>query len=398
MAKETTNSRYFIEVVAKSLDVLEVLESPPGGLTLSDICEHLNLTRSSVFRLLHTLEKRGWIERAHGGKKYRRVNRNRRYRVGYAMIGGQSNFAQDVSRGLQEASERHGMQLLVADNCFNADIALMNAQTFIKEGVDFVIECQVSSRMAPVIAHQLAQAGIPSLAIDIPQPDAVFFGVNNYEAGLTAGRALAEAAKIRWGGRVDKVILLECPDAGPTPQARITGALFGIEEMLGPVPRADVVHVDCHASLAESYRITQALLSGLPSDSRILIAAINDPSAVGAVRALESMNRAEYSLVVGHNATREARAELRNPASSLLGSVGYFPEKYGEQIIPLVIKVLQGAAVPPAIYIEHRMITRENVMQYYANDTDQSDQIERDVEAELLAEGRTAAPATLIFS
>jgi ribose transport system substrate-binding protein len=53
------------------------------------------------------------------------------------------------------------------------------------------------------------------------------------------------------------------------------------------------------------------------------------------------------------------------PNSCLIGSVGFFPEKYGEQIIPLVLKILAGEAVPPMVHIQHVFLNAKNLADYY---------------------------------
>ena len=40
----------------------------------------------------------------------------------------------------------------------------------------------------PVLADMLHKAGIPTLAIDIPMPNATYFGVDNYAAGVYGWR------------------------------------------------------------------------------------------------------------------------------------------------------------------------------------------------------------------
>ncbi|HZS03641.1 MAG TPA: substrate-binding domain-containing protein [Blastocatellia bacterium] len=366
MDKPNGSNKYFIEVVAKALDVLDAFRRPEDELTLSEIGRRANLSPSYTFRLLHTLEQKGWVRRVSGTKKFHRVNRTQQWRVGFAMQSGEFEFSRDVLLGLEEAAELHGVQLIVADNKNSEEAALQNAEMFVRQGVDFVIEFQVNERIAPIIAHMFAEAGIRCLAIDIPQPGAVFFGADNYRAGLMAGRALGEYARDHWGGRTDKVLLLELPQAGPVPQARMTGALNGIQEVIGPVPEADVVHLDCHGTYEDSYRVTLDCLRQLSPSERVLIAAINDPGAIGAVRAVHDAGRTrQTTVIVGQDATHGARAEMSRPDSCLLGSIGYFPEKYGEKIIPLVLKILGGEAVPPTAHIEHVLINRDNAALFY---------------------------------
>ena len=49
---------------------------------------------------------------------------------------------------------------------------------------------------SPLLAHMFAEARIPTMAIDIPQPGAVYYGVDNYRAGLMAGRIRVIIPKI----------------------------------------------------------------------------------------------------------------------------------------------------------------------------------------------------------
>ncbi len=64
-----------------------------------------------------------------------------------------------------------------------------------------MIEFQTDESVAPVIASKYLEAKIPMIAIDVPHPGATYFGANNYEAGLLAGRYLGKWANARWGGR-----------------------------------------------------------------------------------------------------------------------------------------------------------------------------------------------------
>jgi hypothetical protein len=51
--------------------------------------------------------------------------------------------------------------------------------------------------------------------------------------------------------------------------------------------------------------------------------------------------------------------ELQTPGSPLIGAVNYFPEKYGARILPIILQCLNGQPVPPATYIEHKLILRD---------------------------------------
>ena len=52
----------------------------------------------------------------------------------------------------------------------------------------------------------------------------------------------------------------------------------------------------------------------------------------------------------------------------MIGSVAYFPEKYGEAIMALALDKLNGKEVPPATFVRHQLITIDNIDAFYPND------------------------------
>jgi ribose transport system substrate-binding protein len=101
---------------------------------------------------------------------------------------------------------------------------------------------------------------------------------------------------------------------------------------------------------------------------RVLVGAINDPSALGALRAFQEAGRVDECAVMGQNASLEARSEIRTPGSRLIGSVAYFPERYGDGAISLALNILEGKPTPPAVFVKHQLVTRETVDKIYPDD------------------------------
>ena len=86
---------------------------------------------------------------------------------------------------------------------------------------------------------------------------------------------------------------------------------------------------------------------------------------------------------MGQNASPEGRAELRQPNTRLVGSVAYFPERYGDDLIRVSLDILNQRQVPPAVFVEHKLVTPSTVDHYYPNDR----------LAEFARTGSTAVPA-----
>ncbi|MCL5742358.1 MAG: helix-turn-helix domain-containing protein [Acidobacteria bacterium] len=361
--------RYLVETVWRACDVLEVFQSESELLRLSDIAARVGLSRPTVFRLLHTLERRGFVERV-GNHEFRlgiRPVRRKPYRLGYAGESMEFAFSRDVADSIARAAVQEGVDLLSLDNRYSSKAALRNVEIFIRERLDLVIEFQVDEHIAPVISSRLLAANIPLIAVEIPHPGATYYGGDNYGAGIIGGRHLGKWARTRWHGEIDGVILLELARAGALPNSRLTGVLAGLRETWPSFDEAKVVRLNGNGQFGQSLQAVRKHLRRARAE-RWLVAAMNDPSAVGAVRAFEEAGRLHSCAVVGHNASLEARVEMRRAGTSLVGSVGFFPERYGAGVMALAMDILRHKATPPAVFVKHQLVTPENVNHLYPND------------------------------
>lgn len=365
----SNHKRYIVESLVHASHVLNAFQSKDEVLRLKEIVSRTGLSKSMCFRLLYTLHSCGFLDKV-SGNQYRLISDlrpHRRYRIGYAGQGQQTSFPHEVETSLARAAESANVELVIVDNRYDARIALGNVDHLIREEIDLVIEFQTDEAVAPAIAQKYLEAGIPVIAIDIPHPASTYFGANNYEAGLIGGRHLGRWAIKHWQGDVQEILMIEISRAGQVPQARIHGMLAGIYEVLRPSDRVRVIRLDGDGQFKTTLECTRKYLRTSQA-KHILVGAANDPSALGALRAFEECGRAGNCAVVGHNAEPEGRAELREPRTRLIGSVAYFPEKYGSAIIRLALDILAHKATPPAVFIKHQLITPETVDQFYPND------------------------------
>ncbi len=210
--------------------------------------------------------------------------------------------------------------------------------------------------------EHLQSAYIPVIAIDIPMPGATFVGVDNYRAGLMAGRLAGTYASQMWDGRVDKVLSLGLPSSGPVPAARMQGQIDGLRESIA-VPDEQVLHLDSKNTYAEAHKVLTALLPTIASAYHVVILGINDEVTMGALAAFADAGVIEHVIAIGQGADQTARQELQRPGSRLIGSVTSFPEHYGELIISTALQILQGKQVPPAIYTHHMLVLSEETKQ-----------------------------------
>jgi ribose transport system substrate-binding protein len=357
---------YQIESVGRACRLMQILQNN-GSLPLFELAEIAHLSRPTVFRLLATLQANGIVVKDER-RQYRLAggfSPGRRYKIGYLAQTGETSFYRAVTRGLIESAGRAGVDLVVLNSQHSPDVALANVEKLLAENVDLVMMFQSYSQVAAVISARNSSRELPLIAIEMPHPNAVYFGVDNCHAGLIAGRYLARWAEQHWKGQVDEILLVGSARTGSLPEARLTGCLLGINEVLPNSAHAKVTMVNGDWQFDVSRETVKRHLDKSKA-SRILVSAIFDPSALGALQAFRDADRLQDCAIVGQNGSVEARLQMRKSDSRLIGSVAYFPERYGEQLIPLALGMLtQRVPVPNAVFIKHQLITPSNLKQHY---------------------------------
>lgn len=364
-AKDT----YRLDSVSRACRLLRAFRDDSEALRLADIVQRTGLEKTVAFRLLHTLEENGLLRKA-GESRYVsnvKIRDQLRYRIGYAAQEHDTPFSDAVTASIRRAAARESVDLLVLDNRYSASTALKNARKLIAERVDLAIEFQTHEKVAPVISSLFHEAGIPLIAIGTPHPGASFYGANNYSAGLAAGRAVGHWVRRNWAGEVDELLLLEIELKGALPKLRLDGAEAGLRELVSSLPPDRVFHVDTRGAFARTLDLVRQHLRRTPP-RRTVVAGITDLCVLAAIRGFEEAGRAESCIAVGMGTIGEARAELLKPRSRLVASVSFFPEKYGDDILRLALDILHKRPAPPAVYAQHRVLTRENLRRYYPAD------------------------------
>jgi len=358
-----------VQAVLRACQLLKAFRYRGEVLRLPELCERTGLSKTTVFRIMQTLVKGGLVARVSKGGYCRLATglADRPVRIGFAAQT-DSEFSRQVTAGMEKAAAKEGVHLITVNNHYSPKKAVQNAEFLIRERVDLVIEFQTYERVAPIIAAKFLAANIPVIALEVPHPGATYFGANNYQAGLIAGKALGRWIKTHWNGRVEQVLLLELPIAGSLPQLRISGFLAALKQEIPAAEDAHIVHLDARGDFQRNFEMIRKFLRRGPV-RRTAIGTVNDIAALAALRAFEEAGAADLCAVVGQNGIIHARMELRRPGSHLVGTVAYFPERYGDDVIPLALAILQRKAVPSAVFVKHVLLTPENVDVFYPLDT-----------------------------
>ena len=346
-------------IVAKTLDLLDCFCSDSDTLTLEEIVRVTSIPHTTAYRILHTLVARGYLLQS--GRRYRLNRGRKRLKLGFANLSKKIVIATEIQASLERAAQESQIDLRIWDNNRDADTAVRNAEEMADAGVEVAIEFQLFEQVAPVISDIFSRAKIPVISIVNPHHGTLYFGVNNYRAGFTAGLALADHAARHWKETADALLLLGSPQGVRTVQSRLIGVQRGVEERLGRLGSRMVHHLDYGGDRASAEAVVKNFMARTPA-KRVLIAGINDESALGAVRAAEDLKDSARFAIVGHGGNREILELLAEPASPCIGTVSFRAELYGPGLVAFALAVAAGRSVGPAQYVPFEFIGRAKVV------------------------------------
>lgn len=349
--------------------ILKSFSSKDESLCLHTIVERSQQSKATAFRLSETLVEAGLLERV-GKQGYRLridVSLSKRFRIGYAAQSNVVSFTSAVTDSLVSAASNSNVNLMILNNKFSPKMALSNADTFVKEQVDLVIESQFDVKVARQIGAKFVDAHIPFIAIDIPHPGAFYFGADNYKAGRIAGRYLAKWCAKSWGQVASEIYFIGADAAGAHLNARLHGMHDGMCEMMPQLRNIRPCHIDTKGQFERTHDCMRRSLRQ-HKVQRALVGCVNDVSALAALQAFRDFGMEDECAIAGQDGTPEARDELRTGSSRLVCTVAYYPETYGERVIQYALNILNNKPVPPALFSQHELLTKDNVEKVYPND------------------------------
>jgi ribose transport system substrate-binding protein len=292
-------------------------------------------------------------------------------KLGFANIFGTLPFCIDVENNIIFQAKLAGFaesDMIIMDNQYDSVLGLKNADIMLSKRPDFFIEFQADAKVNNIVAQKFTAAGIPLLAIDVPIPGAPFMGVNNWKVATMGGNYMAKLIKEQWGGwdAVDMVVLLQMPAGGDVTMLRSEGFAAALVEQFGPDAEKKIVRADGGMGQSEQAKAAMDdVLAAHPKAKRIAVTSINEQTMAGAIAALQSAGRwdANDIIIITLGVDDLGKSQIREGLSD--AGIAFFPEHYGEYVVPAVCAMLEGQAVPPWIYVENEVITKDNIDEWY---------------------------------
>ena len=272
------------------------------------------------------------------------------------MVQDMSNpFFSAMERGAKRAAKSIGATVNTQDA--QLDLANQNTQidAFIQQGVNLIVISAVDeSGIEPAIARA-KQAGIIVIAVDTPAKGADAVVMTD---AVQAGEKSCDYLFTKLGGQ-GNVLLVD-----GTPIQTIIDRINGCKKVAKKYPGIKIVGQQASKNdRASGLMVTTDMLTANPGVKGIF--GMNDPSALGAVLAVEQAGKSSNIIVTGVDGSPEGVAELKRKGSPFIGTATQNPGAMVEKAVAIASDMLNGKQpAEKTILIPSVLVTRDSVGQY----------------------------------
>ena len=194
----------------------------------------------------------------------------------------------------------------------------------------------------------------------------MFYGADNFNAGKLAGLALGKFAKAKWNCKADGVLAINEPTAGKVVIDRMNGELAGIKASCPGLKITPVVSKGTTDTTIQPATDTLSRLPGPAQASRR-----DDQRRPGDRRDQGRPGRRTARRPLRRSAGRDPTSWPylcgKNAFKNWVADTAYFPERYGDTVIPTLLSLIDGQTKPKMIFVNHRVVTPANIKSIYPN-------------------------------
>lgn len=263
-------------------------------------------------------------------------------------------FYKIINNEILKVVEKNNDTLITLDPELDVDKQNEQIYKFIDQKVDGIFINPIDFEQIEPALQAAKRANIPVIIIDAPVSDESLVNCtivsDNYDAGVQCAKDMME--------RLDSanIVLLKHTTA-KSAKERIEGFLSVIDNN----EKYKVINeAECDGQLEIAMPKMQEIIEETPDIDMVM--ALNDPSALGALAALEKNNKNDV-MVYGIDGTPEIKALIgRN--QMIVGTVAQSPIKMGQIAVENMYNILNGKKIEKNVIIPISLINKENLFKY----------------------------------
>ncbi|WP_295088722.1 sugar ABC transporter substrate-binding protein [uncultured Catenibacterium sp.] len=262
-------------------------------------------------------------------------------------------FYEVINNELKKEIEKEGDELIVRNPELDIDKQNEQIEEFISKKVDGIFVNPIDSSKLTSL-ESAREAGIPIIAIDasVENKDLIDCVIesDNYDAGVLCAQNMMKRMQSA------NIVLLKHSTV-ESASSRIQGFVDTIKNFS---QYKIIDSAECEGQLERAMPLMESMLK---KNSNIdVVMALNDPSALGALAAIESMKRTNI-LVYGVDGTPDLKSLIKQ-SPLIAGTAAQFPLKFGKLAAKNMYYIIQGKEVSRTIEVPVSLITKDNIDSY----------------------------------
>ena len=273
--------------------------------------------------------------------------------IGVSLLTLDNPFFKIIGDNITSEGKKHGYETIVVSG--DKDVARQSNQIkdFIVKKVAAIILSPCDSKAIVPVIQEANAAGIPVFTVDISYHEAgvkivTQIATDNYGGGKEAGVAMIEAL----GEQGGEIAILHFKQAESC-LLRVKGFREVIEahNARSEAKIRIVKELEGGAAKDVSLKAAEDSLQAHPNLRGIF--AINDPSALGAVAAIEKAKRSGQVMVIGFDGQPEGKQAIKE--GKIYADPIQFPDRMGVEIVAALIRYSKGEELPPQTLIPTKL-------------------------------------------
>lgn len=275
--------------------------------------------------------------------------------IGASYMTMNNPYFEVINEEIKAVVENKGDVLETRDSAMDAEVQAEQVEGFIDEKVDCILINAVDWKAIGSSLKKAKKAGISVIAVDTLVYDQnLVDGIvvsDNYKAGAQCAKDLMKRKK---GGKILFLIQSENKSA--------IDRINGFKETLEKAGwnYENIGDIECKGQLEVSQPLVENILNKTKDID--VVVALNDPSAMGAMAALDAEHMLSDVLVYGADGSPEAKTMIYK--NRMTATAAQSPRITGKKTVEMLYKILAGKPVESQYIVPVRLITRDNVEDY----------------------------------
>lgn len=261
--------------------------------------------------------------------------------IGYSAMSFKNPFFVVIKENLEDAAKAAGYELIANDADSDVSKQANHIDEFISKGVSAIVLNPTDKLAIGEAIKKANAAGIPVFTCDLQCTAegvdiAGHIGTDNYQGGTLAGKAMVEIL----GDQGGEVLVLDYKQANSC-VLRVDGFMEVIDKHNGAREEGKiqiVAEVNGGGDEDIGYKATTDLLVAHPNITGVF--AINDPSALGAWKAIDEAGKTEQITIVGFDGAKAGKQAILE--GKIYADPIQYPVKMGREIMAKILAYQNG--------------------------------------------------------